>query len=731
MEERMRKNKLYTLCLIFAMLVMGFLLSSCCSPRPCVMKIEFIGVDPDLPLETYSKLVEFNGTEDVVIEIPEGFDHTQMSASIGTIAREPVSIEFEKEIEEEYQYSIKKTITYNIPHIKNDITLTIDCTNMPIKYFDINLTGGLENFKVVTVSEDKLERMTSLRESDINDEVEFVDNKASIKYGEYAFLIHNKPGDNPRSYNSVFSEVNRFTEEDKISNIGTLEYVEYPVSRKGNSRYIYNGDTFSNIFYLGRIKESVTLYSEIPNYVEDKGFDFERTPNVFYLFTNLSEYNSDMCTIEVYNMVSAVYNPSDINQDKIGDVVLSRVQPSAIFNQRYDVHKIYLGEDLQNDPLISSEEKLTINTDLYIKVSSTMGLENLNMIFLNYERETGNHTRYKVDLSSDKGYKYIHVSKDIIDQYTLDRDMVDDNDHVVEYESGFSIFYVEVDYMFQQYDGGLYSRIWLSEVVLDTNAIVTDEDFHFMVYVKENGKKNYGLMDYHYGAKSSNLNDFVYFETSSLFNSNKQFIADLYITIKGDEYKDYKSIKIKTVNISNNREPLTPFQPAVVNDPKVFNGLEEYRVSLYQKEPSDEYLLKVELDLCDVMSTPTNVDFSQISKPSVAGEVIYVTNDIEFDNIEDFDEVYHSNKGSFGQAGLSPYYDMYYLVRCYTDPNFDFEIRLDPNDPDTAISSSAIICDIIGNPLTIEINGEVFYVRVMMMDEVYEFLDGKIYAIGK
>ena len=106
----MRKNKLYTLCLIFMVLFIGFLLSSCCSPRPCVMTIEFVGVDPDLPLETYSKLVEFNATEDVVVEIPEGFDHTQMSASIGTIAREPVSIEFEEEIEDAKKEEIEKAL---------------------------------------------------------------------------------------------------------------------------------------------------------------------------------------------------------------------------------------------------------------------------------------------------------------------------------------------------------------------------------------------------------------------------------------------------------------------------------------------------------------------------------------------------------------------------------------------------------------------------------------------
>ena len=69
------------------LLLMGFFLSSCCSPKDCVVTVNFVGVDEDLGWEDYSYSVPFNEPTSITLNIPEGYDHTQVKAYIEDVEK--------------------------------------------------------------------------------------------------------------------------------------------------------------------------------------------------------------------------------------------------------------------------------------------------------------------------------------------------------------------------------------------------------------------------------------------------------------------------------------------------------------------------------------------------------------------------------------------------------------------------------------------------------------------
>ena len=67
---------------------------------------------------------------------------------------------------------------------------------------------------------------------------------------------------------------------------------------------------------------------------------------------------------------SSVVNYSG-NLDTIEGNTVQKIESNEIYNDRYDVYKIYLGKDLDNDPLLESADKAELNKDLYFEISST------------------------------------------------------------------------------------------------------------------------------------------------------------------------------------------------------------------------------------------------------------------------------------------------------------------------------------------------------------------------
>ena len=120
------------------------------------------------------------------------------------------------------------------------------------------------------------------------------------------------------------------------------------------------------------------------------------------------------------------------------------------------------------------------------------------------------------------------------------------------------------------------------------------------------------------------------------------------------------------------------------------------------------------------------VDFTHMNLPKNSSQGIYVSNDVAFNELTDFklvnylsaaktsDEV--SDKMELVNFGY--YRDIYFII--VSDTEIPFNIYLDPNDPNSKVSITRPLYDIVGNPLTIDVGGEQREVRVMYLDIIYE-----------
>lgn len=723
------------------LVLMGMILSSCCSIRTCEVTVNFVGAAEELGLETYAYPVDFNEGTKVSFDIPAGYDHTQLKLSIDGVEQE-YEVEFEEEVAEEYQYAVSKRLTYSVLFIKRSFELKVDLTNMQKCSFDVTLDSSLKDFKLLLVDEASLEGVTNLNKDNIKSSMDFVSNTVTVNYGESVFLMHNKYKSKTH-YETLYSKPSVFTPDSHKGSVGTVNYDFYNVAKKGNGRYYYDNNNYQSLYYLGQIKEDIKLYSYIPNYTPDKGFDIVRDPNIFYLFTNPSEFNSDMCTIETYTSTNINYDSNDETLDKVGEVVLKKTTRADTYNYRYDIHQVYLGSDLNGDNLLSNNQKEKTNKDLYIKVSSSIGIENLKFKLLHHEREVYTNYNLNADIISEKGYTFIKLSNDAMMDFSIEREKVDTYGQVYPYLSGSAIFYVEINEDYYKAHKNIYSRIWLRKDIIDKETVATQSDFNFTVYVKNGDKKNYGLVDYHYEGASSSPRDCVYIETNQIFDENRMYRGTLFCDALGPDYEGYRTIIIDQMDLClgyGSKSSITPNRtPIKIENPKQLNGWKEFLVSLkntdlmssVDQSVAEEYTLTIDVDVTNPLTTPYVIDFTYLDIPDEAGSMVYLTNNVSFETLSDFVSVRYSTREDFKTIRLSSDYDAYYFVQCYTNPDFDFDIYLDPNDRSTKVSSSKTLCDITGKPLTIEFNYQTYYVKVIVQDLIYETLDGKIYAMAK
>lgn len=722
--------------IVFAFFVCGFLLSSCCYPKPVKVTVNFIGADERLGLEDYSYTVKYNSPTTISFKVPEGYDHNKLVASIGEKIID-LDCEYDENEDDGFHYAVGKTLSWSLGAVRSKFTLDIDMTEMTMVKHKITLESGLADFKVVVVPQEKTEsRFSSLDSSDVLETIDFNGNIAYVEYGSYILLIHNTE---KSSYDAIYSNLNHYTDAKNQANIGTLNYSVYNLAKKGNTNYYYNRDPYTAIYYFGQIKEDIKLYPKIPDFEEDRGFDIERQPNVFYLFTNLSEYNSDMLTMEAFSSTDVLYNSTDPNIDRIDGKVIKKVSPYQIYKDKYDVHKIYLGDDLASDILINENDKKKVNTDLYFLVSSSMGIENINFNLLKDAFEKTQYGEgYKLTLSetkTNKGKFCLKLDKKTLVDFILERDLIDENNIVHKYKSGSAILYPEVDYsFFNTQKMGNYTRIFQIITINNNDTGITRDDVHINFYLKDGGGVKYGLSDHEFWISNREKRDCVYFKTSDLFGEQegtrkKAYKNNLYIEVRGKEYTDFRSVVINSVSFGVYDEVLTK-TPLKVENAKEYNGYKDYLLSKLPYEELGEYTITISINLKSAYKEPTTLDFSTLNLANEDG--LSITSNEQFESLSDFSYISSINKDNFSSIQFSIYRDLYYFTTS-ADSNFDIEIRLDPDDPSTIISSSKNFCDIMGNPIAIEVRpGEFYYLKVIKQDTIFELLtNDKMYVVNK
>lgn len=737
----MQKKKFWLLTFVFALAICSvFLLSSCCSPKACKVNVNFLGADPRLNLNSYSYEVDFNDSATITFKVPKGYDHTKISAEISDVNIDYTVTIDDSIYEEDYLYDSNKTITYKIENVKRYFTINIDLSKMPKLTYDITLNDNLSNFKALIIPEEKTKRFTKLTSSDVIQAVEFVNGKASIEYGNYVVLVNTSTTDN---YQTLYSDLNHFTSEKNKANIGSLKYSQYDLAKKGNTNYLYDGDIYSSLYYIGQIKEDMNIYSQIPGFTPDKGFNIDRKPNTFYLFTNLSEFNNDILTMETFTTTDEPYDSTNPNLDRIGGKTVRKVSPDSIYNNRYDLHKIYLGTDLKEDILITDEDKENLRQDLYFVVSSDIGLDKFEFKLLHdaYENAFKGYLIEVSDVQTDKGKSFVRLSMEDLVKFSLKRDYVDTNQVVYEYLSGSAIFYPAIKEKVYSEDKDksiyAYSKFYLEKQFKVSNKDFAKNDVFFNLYIKNGDGIKYGFRDYTKDIHQPDPRDLVVFQTKDLFDENDNYKGNLYLTIKGPDYKNFKSIQLKSLNFYLGRDLLTR-DGFEVSNAKTFNGCEEYLIGDMDKDGLSVYTVKAVIVLKSSYNMSTALDFSELEAPADFTEGVYITDNSQFSSLSDFAFVNAGNKIDFNQSitplghqiKFSSSNDLYYFIKS-SDPNFDIEMRLDPSDPSTVMSTSKNFCDITNTPLTLEVNGTPYKIKVIKQDIIYELLDNKIYVVKK
>ncbi len=733
-------GKKYRICtfifMCFLLCFVALLFESCCSPKEIVISVHFQNADSRLGLKDYKFKNEFGTAAYITFDVPKGYDHTKIKGTAEGYDLE-YSVDYEIPNAEEtygldYLYDLNKTVTYKVAMVKRSCRVNIDMTEMTKKTFNISLDTGMSGFKVLIISKDQTEGLVKLLSKDVKETIEFNNNVATVEYGKIAILLHNRKTSN-QSYSAIYSELGRFTAIKNIQNQGTLRYSEYPVAQKGNTLYNFNYDSNQCLYYLGEIRESIDVQPTIPNFQYEKGFSIDRTPNIFYLFTNLTAYNSDILTMNAYSPVGNNYNGNDL--DSIDGVSIQKVSPAQIYNDRYEIHKIYLGHDMNSDPVLTDREN--VNTDLYLEVSSCLGISNINFYLLAYEREDKQYaTKLEVSTkTSTKGRYFIKLSSDVLQKYCQDRDQIS-GDSVYPYKTGSAILYPNLDDFYsKERDQDKYSliKIWLTKNIIGGTETIKDEDIFYNLYTLDNSnKKHYGLIDYNSEPNSTKPRDFIYLLRDDIFPNGK-YCKQLYADVRVERYVNYRSVTINSVSLVLGKGDLL-VNETTVKDCKICNGIDNLSIDFLPKDMLWQYEITANVKLKLKYSQLTTLDFSYLEFPSnEIGSSVYMTSKSEFSDFNDFFSVTPANKTLYkdnGNLKFSSAQDLYYFVKC-DEEDFDIEMRLDPNDPSTCISKSNELKDITGERRKIYVHDVPYYIRVVKQDTIYSLLTDYIYVVKK
>jgi hypothetical protein len=161
----------------------------------------------------------------------------------------------------------------------------------------------------------------------------------------------------------------------------------------------------------------------------------------------MQKYNSDLISIETFvENSSAIYSLNNKDVDRINGKILSRVEPKENYNEKFDVNKIYLGNNIVTDPYLTPEDKKDTYDAIYFKVKSEIDIENIEVrLLINESMFNYKNTNLEEYLVSDKDNFYFKITKeelyDYYDKYTLDG--ISGNG--LEYYNGSAFLHIGID----------------------------------------------------------------------------------------------------------------------------------------------------------------------------------------------------------------------------------------------------------------------------------------------
>lgn len=701
-----------------------------CTPGYAV-KVTFKEIPEEFNVENYIREAEFE--EDVFVEfsVPEGYDE-----SVIKISANGVDVVYDVEyinadgVDTDYLYSVEKKISFTCKKVNKTINVLVDLSEVEKKTFEISLADkNLDDcFKVVTLKPDLKGDLLKLTADDIVQENRFISNTTEVTYGDEIALVYMQKTGVPK-YESLYINAKPiyFKNAEDVKFINDIEYLQYDVSKRGNSYYRYNYDASSRIFYIGQVKEDIKFYTTIPNYVNDKKVHVGDNYNTFYLLTNMERYNSDLITLEAFvpnsNVSYSVNNPL---VDRINGTVVSKISGEE-YNQRYDLYNIYLGDNMNSDPLLESKDKVNMYNEIYIKIKSEVDLDDIVIRLLKAEKEyLEGGVALTANIISSKANNYIKLTKEEVasfcDQYVYE----DDIGNSIPYLNGAAILYVEMKYEYitenRWYGTFDYSRIVLQLNILNEDSERYASKLHLIPYVNDSDGIDYGSIDYHYYG-----NDVVYIRTDKLFDDNDEPLNNLYVDIFSEDYVDYKTPIITTINIKLGEETITK-EPLVVKNPKTYNGYKGHIIPLIERDQLDEYRIVIDVSFREVEQRKYEIDFSKLNLPSSLEDRIYVTNSFQITSYSDFSAITYINKDLFNDVTFSYTNELYYVINTPNISNFNFELYLDGNDRNTLVTYEGILKDIRGKVVTVVINGRQYDVKYKYMSLAYEVPENDKYT---
>ena len=660
-------------------------------------------------------------------------------------------------------------------------------------------------FRLMSIKPNHGSNFVTLNYDQINYIKDFNGDNVTAKYGETLLLVYTYKESNA-NLSDLYSNVTYFTPESKVVDGGS--YSIYGASKRGNSYYTYKSElgfevnaNNTRLFYLGKFKEDIKFYYYIPGFVAEKGFQFEKDPNTFYFLSNkqpettkhtektydidgvtvldsqeveysneylvdISFYKKSKTTVDTYN--SNKSNPDTVENNKNLDklaftttneqtnqtittyTVIEKMKPSGQIANRYDVYKYYIGDNLNNDNLLTSDQKKDIAEEMYIAVDSELvgvvyqNLKALTINLINYEKEGSGLNRYPyheiefnvLSSQSDKGVAYIKVTKELIERYFLKRVTSESQGHT-EYNIGSAILYTTMSQEYTDACRGyschdyfiMYNRIFYNNEYVDNGPIDYDYKFELMIIDEESKKYNYGFVD-HTIDPDPNENHTM-FRVTDLYDKNEDgsytFKNNLYLRIEGPKYVDQLSPTIASVTIQNNVKDVI-YSSVPVADSKNYNGVllkidlggvkgvNPITLQTYGGPGGAQTAFNIYLTKNSRINQQVFVDFSGLDIGG-SSTVIYATNSRTISSIEDFKKIDYVSYTDSENLGLNigQSVDLLFFV---ASGSKDFDIYFTPSSSDTQkLTSTKLLYDIAGNPVVVVRNGMPYNVYVKYLTE--------------
>lgn len=739
---------------MFILFIGVFCVSACFESKKFIVDVKFLSVDEELvSIRSYQRGVEYGESHEVTFKIPEGYDSSGITAKLvvgNKSADLDVVTKYKENMIDSYKYATEKEITVTLNRITTNCAIEIDMAEVTKKVCTLSFSGtkAFEKFTAVSIDPKELSQLIVLDSSKVLKEyTQKSPNKLDIEYGDYVALIYNKDYTQPE-IDTIYSRENFFTESSHKANIGMIHYSFYDKSVRGNVAYNYNNNGNTRIFYLGEVREPMEFFYTIPEYQESKGFtDIADVPNTLALLTNLSKYNSDLMTTTIYKKTNKFYNPSDESLDMISSTgtVLEAVSAVEQKYNRYDLYRIYAGDDFAGETHWTPEQRANIIEEAYISIESDMDLSYFNGYLLERENQ-GTNSAIELDFSitGASGKKYVKITKDLLEGFLLDRSF-EDNTTAYEYKAGMSILYIQatkemlgLKETVTVLDGKTGESSEVDRKVFTTVTMMYEftssikqniYDYELNVYAKNDGIVDHGLVDYHarYLADGAPV---VHIRTSNILNTNNDYKDSLFLHLVGPEIIDFSSTRINYVHIKNDGGKVNKMDtPISVEEGSEVNGFDELQIGsseFIKREIFDEFLFEFKVSMLEHRTESYQVDFTHMNLPMNSSQGVYVSNNVDFDELTDFKLVNYlsaakttddvSDKMELVNFGY--YRDIYFII--VSDTQIPFNIYLDPNDPNSKVSITRPLYDIVGNPLTIDVGGEQREVRVMYLDIIYE-----------